>query len=178
MKATIALALLLAAAGCSGNEDIGTGAVPGTGPGDAQTPPTGGAKVEAWLAGGAYKSWHCEPAPHAARPVSGHAANRICSNDLLSAHGDGEYPVGAAAVKELYEQYEDGSTRITGYAVYLHVKPGGGGTYYWYERAGDGVFADGLGVSGSPKDTCVACHQAAGTDATRPGHDLVYTQVR
>jgi hypothetical protein len=156
---------------CGSDKDPGTGAGPGTGPGDAQTPPTGGKDLEAWLSKGLYKAWHCEADAHEARPRSGHTKNRICTNDLLSAHGAGEFPVGAAAVKELYAGND-----VAGYAVYLHVKPGGGDSYYWYERTGGGLVADGLGTTGAPKDTCVSCHESAGP--TRTGHDFVFTQVK
>jgi hypothetical protein len=162
----------LGAAHCGG-KDTGSGSVPGTGAGDAQTPPTGESAVEAWLDEGHYKTWHCEPAPHDARPGSAHGKNRICSNELLSAHGAGEFPVGAASVKELYDAT---STNIIGRAVYLHVSPGAGESYYWYERVSDHLNADGLGTSGTPRDTCVGCHQGAGPKSM--GHDLVFTQVR
>lgn len=136
--------------------------------GDAQTPPTGEANVESWLAQKMYNAWKCEPAPHAPRPPSPHGSDRICSNDLLSKHeGGGEYPVGAAAVKELY----DGSS-IVGYAVYRKVGAGHGGeSWYWYEKIRGGLNADGTGGSGEPKDVCVSCHAGA-------PNDFVFTQVR
>jgi hypothetical protein len=65
----------------------------------AQTPPTTGrVDLEAWIAAGHYRAWHCETAPHASRAPSPHGTDRICSNDLLSASTAGTYPVGAAAV--------------------------------------------------------------------------------
>jgi hypothetical protein len=167
---------------------ISCGGNPSPGLGDAQTPPTTGrVGVEAWLADGSYKSWHCEAAPHAPRPPSPHQnMNRICSNDLLSGAGPGEYPVGSASVKELYES--TGMT-IVGYAVYLHSKMGTtSNTFYWYERvpltssvphdATSGVVADGFGGGmAAPEVICVNCHKLAGSDASHPGHDYVYTQV-
>ncbi len=56
-----------------------------------QTPPSSGrVDLEVWLTAGHYRSWHCEPAPHASRSPSPHGVNRICSNDLLSgSSGDG-----------------------------------------------------------------------------------------
>lgn len=152
---------------------------------ESQLPPRGGAAVEAWIDEGHYLDWACEPEPHAARSPSPHGVNRICSNDTLSAHGDGEYPVDAASVKELYA---DDMTTIIGYAVARHVMAGtDGGDWYWYERVptdsavphdDDGVVADGLGTDGPALSICVACHSAAGSDAAHAGHDYVYTQVR
>jgi hypothetical protein len=159
----------------------------GVGPaGDKQTPPsTNGQAVEAWLATGAYKSWKCETAPHAARSPSPHGTNRICSNDKLSTHASGEYPVDSAGVKELYDST---GTNIVGYAVYRHTLAGTtGDTWYYYERVpadshaphdANGVVADGMGSSGPAQTICVNCHQAAGSDANHFGHDFVYTQVR
>jgi hypothetical protein len=99
--------------------------------------------------------------------------DRICSNDLLSAHGDGPFPLGAANVKELF--HDDGSRR--GYAVYRHLLAGDDpGAWYWYEILDGSVGADGLGESGKPATSCVACHSGAGPGSL--GHDLVFTQVR
>lgn len=135
-----------------------------------QTPPSSGrADIEAWLAAGHYRAWHCEPTPHASRAPSPHGLNRICSNDALSgAAGDGPYPVGAAAVKELY-----GSPgAVTGVAVYLRVAEGSGGAnWYWYERIGTRGVADGLGSSGTARTICVGCHASA-------PRDFVFTHVR
>ncbi len=155
--------------------------------GVTQTPPiTGQSDIEAWIALGYYKSWHCEPAPHAARSPSPHGINRICSNDVLSATAsNAEYPVGSAAVKELYAA---DMVTITGYAMYRHLSlgmTGDGGTpvdtgadWYYYERTGMNLVAVGTGDSGTPLSICVACHKAAGSDANHSGHDFVYTQVK
>ncbi len=145
--------------------------------GDANTPPTGKAEtIDAWLAKGDYKSWTCETEPHAARSPSPHGTNRICSNTKASSHGDGEYPVGAASVKELYGS--DGTT-IAGYAIGLHTTAGTtGDSWYWYEKMGSSVVANGLGSTGTAKDVCVGCHAGAGSDAAHPGHDFIYTQVK
>lgn len=167
----------------------GCGSAPSPGMGDAQTPPTIGYEgIEAWLSAGSYKNWHCEPAPHLPRSPSPHKGqNRICSNDLLSGAGPGEYPVGSAAVKELFD---DTGATLNGYAVYLHTKPGTtSNTYYWYERVPlssaaphdpvTGVVSDGFGGGmAAPEVICVSCHKAAGSDAAHSGHDYVYTQVR
>lgn len=164
----------------SGTPDSGT---PDSG--TAQLPPRGRVAVEAWLASGAYRMWHCEPTPHAARSPSPHGINRICSNAALSAHaGSGEYPVGSAAVKELYDA---AGTAVVGYAVYTHVSAGTmGNNWYWYERVpltsgaphdANGTVADGIGDTGPAASICVGCHAATGVDAMHSGHDFVYTQV-
>jgi hypothetical protein len=156
------------------------------GGGDAQTPPMSGHDdIQAWLADGHYLSWTCEMDPHPISiDVSPHGMQRICSNDLMSAHGDGEYPVGAAAVKEL--MMDDGT--LYGYAVSLHFQAGTeGDSWYWYENVhemhpaphdANGVVADGVGNAGPALDICVGCHMAAGLDAAHPGHDFVYVQVQ
>ena len=160
--------------------------------GSAQTPPaTSATDVEAWLATGAYRSWHCEPAPHPSRDPSPHGINRICSNDLTSAFsGSGERPQGSAGVKELYDA---NGAAVVGYAVYVKTKAAseGGNAWYWYERVpldsaaphdAKGVVADGLGTTTNAKQICVSCHGAAGTDAAHTpspgGGDQVYTQVK
>lgn len=172
----------LALAGCGGN--------PSPGVGDDQTPPTTGHDaIETWLTAASYKSWHCEQAPHAPRSPSPHLTmNRICSNNLLSTFaGTGEYPVGSAAVKELYDS---AGTNLNGYAVYVHTKAGKtSDTFYWYERVPPSstaphdsvtnVVADGFGGGmAAPETICVSCHKATGSDAAHSGHDYVYTQVK
>jgi len=162
-------------AGCPG-KDAGCPATAGT-DADAQTPPTGDeTAMSAWLAEGDYNAWACESAPHAARSPSPHGINRICSNDALSTHGKGEYPVGAAGVKELYDA---AGKKIVGHAVYLKVTKGKGEAWYWFEKTdANGLIANGLGDSGTPKTVCVGCHAGTGSDADHAGHDFVYTQVK
>lgn len=179
---TILVGLMSASCGDSeGGGGAGAGAAGGGAGGepslepDPQTPPQSAAAVASWIAEGHYQGWHCEPESHEARPPSPHGVNRVCSNDLASAHGSGEYPVGAASVKELFD---DEGTNVVGHAVSLHVSAGpSGATWYWYEQLTSGVVADGLGDEGTPRTVCVGCHQGAGSDAAHSGHDLVYTQV-
>jgi hypothetical protein len=143
-------------------------------PVDFHLPPEGHAAMTPWLAAGHYRSWHCEPAPHATRPPGAHGRTRICSNDALSnASGDGAYPVGAAAVKELWRAGGDGADgAIQGYAVYRKVAAGGGAaSWYWYEIERGSLYADGRGDSGAARDLCVSCHE----DAPR---DHVFTHVK
>lgn len=158
-----------------------------------QTPPMGADAVEAWLAKGDYLKWHCESEPHMFRAPSPHGFNRICSNDLIAdnAKGSGDWPKGAAAVKELYAAADDAEP--VGYAVYLKIADdsAGGANWYWYERVpldhpaphdAEGVVADGMGDDGPAKKICVGCHVAAGADPAHTpsvgGRDQVYTPVR
>jgi hypothetical protein len=152
----------------------------------------GASAVEAWLKTGSYQAWHCEKTPHEFREPSPHGFNRICSNHLISADakGKGDWPKGAAAVKELYAAADDKDP--VGYAVYLKTEDDSadGANWYWYERVPldhpaphdkDGVVADGMGDSGPAKTICVGCHAAAGSDAAHTpsagGRDQVYTAV-
>jgi hypothetical protein len=131
---------------------------------------------------GLYKSWKCESAPHDARAPSVHGKNRICSNALLSGSQSGEYSVGAASVKELYD---DAGSSIVGYAVQRRTTTGTtGAAWYWYERVpatsaaphdSAGVVADGFGTSGPALAICVGCHAMAGAHG---GRDMVFTQVQ
>jgi hypothetical protein len=191
-------------ASCSSSNNPGSGASAGStatsaqdaSTGSAQTPPMGGTAVEAWLALGYYKDWHCETAVHASRSPSPHNFNRICSNDIINANatGTGTWPAGAAAVKELYNAATD--TTPVGYAVYLKTQAdsANGANWYWYERVpttglqsaaphdAAGVVADGLGSTGTPLTICVACHSAVASDAAHTpsvgGRDYVYTPVQ
>ncbi len=156
-------------------------------------PPMGTTGVEAWLTAGSYKHWSCESAIHMSRAPSPHGFNRICSNTEISSNaiGTGNWPIDAAAVKELYATM-DGTT-LVGYAVYLKTKAdsAAGANWYWYERVpvdsmaaphdAVGVVADGMGTSGPALSICVGCHNAAGSDGVHTpsagGRDQVYTPV-
>ena len=193
----LAVATMVIVAGCGSSSTSGDAGADGSGVvdagGNAQTPPMGRVALEAWLATGVYRSWHCEPTTHMARPPSPHGFNRICSNDAVAgaAIGMEAWPAGAAAVKEFYDTPTD--TTPVGYAVYLKTAAdsAAGANWYWYERvplsspvphASNGVVADGTGGTGTPNTICVACHTAAGSDAAHtpsPGsHDFVYTPAR
>src|SRR5215831_14008806 len=111
--------------------------------GDSQTPPRGGPLIEPWIAQGFYRSWKCEPASHPSRALGAHGQNRVCSNDLLSAAGAGEFPVGSASVKEIYSGAD-----VAGYSVSRHTSAGtSGSTWYWYERVGAGGATDAQGAA-------------------------------
>ncbi|HEX4474278.1 MAG TPA: hypothetical protein VH142_04320 [Polyangiaceae bacterium] len=166
-----------------------------TGPGTAQLPAMGATEITAWLKGGDYLNWTCEPTVHAARSPSPHGFNRICSNALLSqnATATGAWPEGVAAVKELHASADAAvDSDPVGYAVYVKTKAdsAGGANWYWYETVpldsaaphdATGLVADGLGDGGPAKDICVSCHGAAGSDAPHTpsvgGRDQVYTPV-
>ena len=167
-------AALLACGGCGDSPGAAPADRGAAAPDEKQLPPTGEAALDAWLARGLHRAWHCEPAMHAARAPSPHGMNRICSNDLLSGwSGAGPFPVFAASVKELGDE----SGALRGYAVSRHAAAGAGGeTWYWFEKDRGALFADGLGDAGAPRAICVSCHQGAGPPRT--GHDFVYTQVR
>ena len=159
--------LLVTTVGCGGTAASDDGSQ-GSDLGDSQTPPRGRALIEPWIAQRFYTSWKCEPEPHAASPFGAHGRNRVCSNDLASGAGPGEFPVGSATLKEVYSGAD-----VFGYSVSRHTSAGrSGNTWYWYERIGaGGAITDGQGSS-----ACVGCHQLAGNQ--RQGHDYVYTQVR
>lgn len=131
---------------------------------DPQTPPQGGAPLMAWLNAGYYKSWRCEAAAHPAGPNGAHGTNRVCSNNLQAGTGgSGEFPVGAASVKELYS-----GTNVVGYAVSLRIKTGpSGDSWYWYENGFGGV-----GIT-----SCTGCHSKAGSGGTYIGRDFVFVRV-
>lgn len=141
---------------------------------DPELPPLdSAAAIDRWIAKGYYRSWACEASAHDSRPPSGHSPNRICSNAKLASHGAGEYPRGAATVKELYD---DAGTSIVGYAVATKVGPGAGESWHWYERLGTRIVANGLGNAGPARTICTRCHLRAGPATF--GHDLIFTQVR
>jgi hypothetical protein len=130
---------------------------------DPQVPPRGSQDLLDWIDAGHYLAWTCEPAMHPSRAGSGHGPNRICSNDaLVASTGDGPYPIGAAAVKEVFDS--DGAIRV--YAMYRKIEAtAGGDSWYWFEGDRDGNFANGPG-----DPTCTGCHSAA-------PRDFVYTVV-
>lgn len=131
----------------------------------AEPVPAGGAALNAFLAAGKYKSWPRESKPHAS--AGPHPTEVIAYlNPALEASlrgGAAEHPVGAAAVKELY----DAAGKLNGWAVSVKVAAGRAGAgWYWYEVFGTQPdarpVADGAGVP-----LCFGCHT--------PGRDYVLT---
>jgi len=171
MKASV-VALVLAACGDNG-------VAPSAG--DPQTPPTDTSRLAAWIARGYYLAWSCEPQVHDARSPSPHGANRVCSNDLVVDSATGDWPAGAASVKEIYDDATSNAPTAHAVSLKLAADSDGGAAWYWSERLLDGSGSDGLGDRGTPKSTCVACHVAAGSDTahtpTPNGRDFIYTPV-
>lgn len=126
-----------------------------TGGGDELPPTDSAEQLEAWLAGGVYKSWPAESQIHAS--TGPHGGNvRTFVNDALDASLAGAaamHPQGAATVKELYG---GGTDTIIGYAVMVKLAPdsANGDNWYWYERLDATVYADGTGVG-----LCTGCHE-------------------
>lgn len=145
-------------------EGEGEGAGEGEGePDDPDVPPTETAALEAWIGTGRYLGWECEEAAHAPREPSPHPSNRICSNPLLSSSAPGALPVGAASVKEIYN---DAGDELLLYAVSVKVGAGGAtdpGSMYWYE--GDTVAAPVVSARGDAggiaQNVCFDCHSHA-----------------
>jgi hypothetical protein len=161
IQITVFILASLTVLGCSASDTTCVSGFPCTG--DAETPATGKlGDLDAWLSRGDYKKWTCEAAAHDARGSSPHGKNRICSNAKLAASTAGNYPVGAANVKELYE-----GDAVKGYAVALKIKEGtGGGNWYWFERTTGGSYP----ANGPDDSTCTGCHAGG-------ARDYVFTQV-
>jgi hypothetical protein len=131
--------------------------------GDAQTPATGAlANIDAWLVKEEFARWKCEPKATGASRDDAHGANRVCSNNLMSASANGDFPVGAANVKELF----DSNGVRKGFAFAVKVKAGRAeDTWYWYEKIGSRIVANGVSDS-----TCTGCH-------SKSPRDYVYVRV-
>jgi hypothetical protein len=141
-----------------------TGDAGPTSPGDpSQVPPQGKASLDPWLEAGHYRSWRCEQDIMDSRPKGAHGRNRVCSNDRLSGAAAPPFPVGSAAVKEIFGSDDT----LTGIAVAVKVAAGtGASSWYWYERLGGSTVADGVEVG-----LCSGCH------ATAPA-DNIFVQVK
>ncbi len=132
---------------------------------DPELPPRGEGDIDGWIDDGHYLSWRCEPQPVDVRFGSPHRPQtRTCNNALIAGSGTtGELPVGAASVKEMY----DDAGQIIGYGVSRKVIVGGANGWYWYEKIRGKVKADDMGP---PAGSCSGCH----IDATR---DFTYVYV-
>lgn len=145
-----------AEAGCPGAEAGCPGAEAGCpgAEGGCPSAPAEAAEVIALLEDGGYDSWSAEPAVHEARGSSPHGNVRVFINEALEGSleaGNDTHPVGAAAIKELYDEAGE---ELVGFAVEVKVTEGStGDDWYWYMEAGGEVMAEGTGV-----ELCVGCH--------------------
>ncbi len=136
-----------------------------TGGGVDELPPTNSADLlEVWLAEGSYKSWAAESKVHSSAGPHGGNVRTYVNAALFQSLTDNNamHPEGAAVVKELYG---GGIDTPTGYAVMVKVAPDAGPNgegWYWYERLGQTVYADGTAVG-----LCSGCH--------KPGKDNILT---
>lgn len=146
--------------------------------------PVSESEVEALIASGDYNDWICETSARAMMGPSSHGSVRVCSNRVLSTYVEDpneQWLRGSAAMKEIYDSETD--TTPSGYSYYVKVddESAGGTGWYWYERRGTTVTADGRGTGSDGSDDCVGCHAGAGIDAehiTTPGsRDFVYTAI-
>jgi hypothetical protein len=135
----------------SGDEAVGTD--------DGSTPPTDGAALVPWLESDAYGGWMAESAAHVSAGPHGSTVRTFVNDALAAGLADGaaSQPIGAAAVKELY----DADDELIGWAVMVKVADDGGDGWYWYERAGSTEYADGTG-----ERLCTGCH-SSGVDFVR-----------
>ncbi|MBX2813892.1 MAG: hypothetical protein KTR25_18895 [Myxococcales bacterium] len=130
-----------------------------------EVPPQGEQAIDEWLATEAYLDWACELEPNTTREGV-HGVNLVCSNNAVAnnTEGDDPWPIGAAAVKELYDS--DGLD-IIGYAVSIKTEmdSAGGSNWYWYEKIDGNLIVDGL-----DERLCADCHEMA-------SRDLMYVTV-
>lgn len=124
--------------------------------------PTEAEALLAFLQAGAYRDFPHESAPHPSQGPHGSVQTYLDPTLAGSLEaGAATHPVGAAAVKELYQGGE-----LSGWAVYVKTQADsdGGNGFYWYEVFSTTdptrIGADGVGVP-----LCVGCHQA-GRDFT------------
>jgi hypothetical protein len=138
----------------------------------AQVPPATSEGLDAWIANEPWKAWTCEPAPRGPRLNSPHDQVRVCENDLLTAAlaagGAGDLPVGAAAVKEMYDQ---GS--VWSYTIAVRGKSGSGvDKWFWWRKVIDGSTTPAITNQGYGDVFCSGCHVGA---AAAGGRDSIFT---
>jgi hypothetical protein len=166
------MSLLLLTTACGSPEPAGRdGEEPRTG-GPAQqatgTVPSEGDALFSYLRAGEYRSFARESRVH--RSAGPHGFVRTHVNPRLEASltaGNQLHPVGAAAVKELYDR----SQELTGWAVMVKVGAGDAAAdWYWYEVLST---TDGSApvASGRDEPLCSDCHGRA------PGHVFVMTPL-
>ena len=141
--------------GCPGT----SAGCPGTSAGcPATEPPTNADDLLAWLEAESYSGWASESAVHASSGPHGNVKifiNQTLDDSLGAANA--EHPMGAAAVKELYDA--DSTTRI-GWSVEIKTAADSnmGMNWYWFDYKNDALNMEGMGLG-----TCTGCH-ASGAD--------------
>lgn len=127
-------------------------------------PPVESEALAAWLERGEYEPFTSERAVHAS--AGPHRFVKVFLNESLAASlgaDDAVHPVGAAAIKELYDRP---GGALTGWAVAIktadnQVKE----DWLWYERT-KGSAAPSTNRNGQP--ICASCHEA--------GRDYILTE--
>lgn len=168
LRASFVVVLVASASACAPSPGTGTGDAGLTGDAGSveQLPPEGDAELRPWLAEEHYLDWTCQPSVGPGADGS-HGPRRICHNHLLATALSGEpLPVGSAVVKEIYDEND----ARTGTAVMRKVSAAeGGAAWYFYERLGDFITADGR-----DQVACTFCHAGA---ADQGGREMVFVDV-
>ncbi|MCA9678977.1 MAG: hypothetical protein H6709_07905 [Kofleriaceae bacterium] len=132
-----------------------------------EVPPSTAAALQSWLANDGYAGFLGESADHGSTGPHGRVRTFV-NAQLAGSLADcaASHPVGAAAVKELYD-----AGAVAGWAVMIKTRPDAGAdSWYWYE-----VFATepdaAAAVSSQGSGSCTGCHDA-GLDAVRSGWPL------
>lgn len=123
------------------------------------SPPPASVALGDWLRAECYASWPAEAAIHTSS-MNPSGIRVFLSPSLADsvARGDGDHPLGAAAVREIFSP--DHATRV-GWSASVKTENG----WYWYEefdRHGKAT------VAGSDAPGCTGCHEG--------GRDLVQTR--
>ena len=130
---------------------------------DDAVPPVVDAELQAWLAARSYTDFLPESGAHDSAGPHGDRVRTFLNRRLAGSLADcaDSHPVGAAAVKELF----DGDV-VDGWAVMVKTQPGpGADAWYWYEVFSTAPDADAP-YSGQAHETCTGCHDG-GLDAVR-----------
>ncbi|MEM6990752.1 MAG: cytochrome P460 family protein [Myxococcota bacterium] len=125
--------------------------------------------LQRWLAAGEYEDWESESAVFV--NDNGIAARIFVDPSLAQSLEEGrrQHPVGATAVREIYEPDQ---TTLMGWAAVVKLRDddGGAGEWLWFEVFETDPDADPL-VAESAAPGCVTCHDAA-ADAVQSAFPL------
>ena len=114
--------------------------------------PTTDGELSQFLHAGSYRSFPGEPAVHPSTGPHGGGVRTYLNPSLQASlvGGSAQHPVGAAAVKELYDD-----DALIGWAVLVKVQEDGpeDQRYYWFEELNNKVV-----ISGRDKSVCTNCH--------------------